>query len=162
MSTADGRRSGRRPGAAPRTFAVIVLLALAAVGFRAREAARSVATAGPLARHAVVLAITVAGIAVLAGVALLVALALMLQRPSDEEEQREPPRYGTRWSRPLAVLAGLAVIGATLQLVQVSTRPIADDLGGVRAPSRAAPRPGQQPPETVHVSSACRWPDVPL
>ncbi len=117
-------------GAAARTVIVVALLAVAAVGLRAREAARPVATAGPLARHAVALAFTVAAVGVLFGVALLVALALTLRPAKEDEEQPALPVYGTRWSRPLALLAGLAVIGVVVALVLVSTRTVGGQPGG--------------------------------
>jgi Domain of unknown function (DUF4129) len=144
MSEVDGRESRVRAG--PRTAAVVVLLGVAVVGMRAREAVRPVATAGPLARHAVLLAVAVGAVALLAGIGVLVVLALTLQRPPKEEQQRVAPGHGTRWSRPLALLAAMVVIGATLALVQVSTRPLATEVGAGQSSSRPAPGAGQPPP----------------
>jgi hypothetical protein len=122
-----------------RTAAAVALLGLAAVGLRAREAVRPVATAGPLAGHGVLLATAVAAVALAAGVALLVALALTLARPTEGEEQRVVLAYGTRWSRLLALLAAMAVIAVVVTLVQVSASPIAHDPGGARSGERAGP-----------------------
>ncbi len=101
-----------------RVALVTALLVASAWGLRARATSGQLPVGGPLVRQSAVLVALLVAIAFLAGVALLVASVRLVRRMPEDSRYLELPPY-SRWSRPLAVLAGVTLAQAPLTAVVV-------------------------------------------
>lgn len=136
---------------ARRAAAVTVLLAVAAVGLRARGVFSHAANATATAITGGTLAITLAVTEGVALVAFIVVLVSARRERVEEEEEKEEKEYEIvlRWwlKLPLFLLA-LAVLAVPPYLLYIHRRK-----GGVPAPP-AARNPGIQPGTSQHLSTS--------
>jgi hypothetical protein len=140
-----------------RVAVVAALLVTAVWGLRARAAAGRLAVGGPLIRQGVVLVASLLALAFLAGVALLAASTRLVRRVPEDRRYVEMIPY-TRWSRALALLAGVTVALAPLAAVVVLAGRLPEATSTPITPS--ARPPPRDAPTGAHVHRLTALPAV--